>query len=185
PAARVPCSIARASRSPPPRRWCRQPRTGRRRPRTTRSPSSRRRWCCLCAAMELDTRIAGLCARAQRDPGKAYPTFALALTLFEQPAWDSMAPERPLRYWQLIETGQAGAQPLIASALRADERIVNYIKGLNYLDDRLAPSLIELAPANPGDRLPPSQAAAAATIAAALGRDKAAPPLIELLGTDG
>src|SRR5258706_7954743 len=31
----------------------------------------------LCVAMELDTRIAGLCARAQDDPRKPYPTFAL------------------------------------------------------------------------------------------------------------
>ena len=33
----------------------------------------------LCAAMELDTRIAGLCARAQDDPQKNFPTFALAM----------------------------------------------------------------------------------------------------------
>jgi hypothetical protein len=38
----------------------------------------------LCAAMELDTSIAALCARAQRDPARAYPTFALFLTLFDR-----------------------------------------------------------------------------------------------------
>jgi hypothetical protein len=32
----------------------------------------------------------------------------------------------------------------MASVLRADERIVNYVKGLNYLDDRLAPSRLPL-----------------------------------------
>src|SRR5262245_2423363 len=31
----------------------------------------------LCVAMELDTRIAGLCARAQDDSQRGYPTFAL------------------------------------------------------------------------------------------------------------
>ena len=36
----------------------------------------------LCAAMELDTRIPALCARAQDDPARPYPTFALALVLF-------------------------------------------------------------------------------------------------------
>src|SRR6266566_1338229 len=36
----------------------------------------------LCAAMELDTRIASLCARAQEDSQKPFPTFALALALF-------------------------------------------------------------------------------------------------------
>ena len=55
-----------------------------------------------------------------------------------RPAWDALSPQRPLRYWRLVEVYQEAAQPLVASALRADERIVNYIKGLNQLDDRLA-----------------------------------------------
>ena len=46
----------------------------------------------LCAAMELDTRIAALCARAQDDPAAAYPTFALALALLRRPAWDALSP---------------------------------------------------------------------------------------------
>src|ERR1051326_3074584 len=92
----------------------------------------------LCAAMELDTGMAALCAAAQ-DPARPYPTFALALTVLENPAWEALSPDRPLRYWRLIEINQPGGQPLTTSALRADERIVNYLKGLNYLDDRLAP----------------------------------------------
>ena len=49
----------------------------------------------LCAAMELDTSIAGLCARVQgRTRSRAYPTFALALSLFEQPDWEVLSPER-------------------------------------------------------------------------------------------
>ncbi len=100
----------------------------------------------LCAAQELDTRIAGLCARAQDDPQKPFPTFALALALFDDPAWEALAPERPLRYWRLLEIHQPPAQALTASPLRADERIVNNLKGLNYLDDRLSPffSTLEL-----------------------------------------
>jgi hypothetical protein len=109
----------------------------------------------LCTAMELDTRIASLCSRAQGDPNKPYPTFALAMVLFEEPAWDVLSPERPLRYSRLIEISQPGALPLTASPLRADERIVNYIKGLNYLDDRLSPLLTTI---NMSDfQLPPSQ----------------------------
>ena len=95
----------------------------------------------MCVAIELDTGIASLCARAQGDPNRPYPTFALALTLFDEPAWDALSPEHPLRYWRLIEINQAGGQPLTASPLRADERIVNCVKGLNYLDDRLSPLL--------------------------------------------
>jgi hypothetical protein len=100
----------------------------------------------LCAAMELDTSIAPLCARAQGNPGRPYPTFALALALFDQPAWEALSPEGPLRHWRLIEINQPAAAPLTTSALRADERIANYLKGLNYLDDRLAPLVTSVSP---------------------------------------
>jgi ATPase family associated with various cellular activities (AAA) len=100
----------------------------------------------LCAAMELDTGIADLCAHAQDNSHRPYPTFALALACFDNPAWDVVSPERPLRYWRLIEINQSVAQPLTSSSLRADERIVNYIKGLNYLDDRLSALVFPLDP---------------------------------------
>ncbi len=138
----------------------------------------------LCAAMEFDTTMGSLCARAQADPGRPYPTFALALALFDEPAWDALSPERPLRHWRLIEINQAAGQPLIGSALKADERIVNTIKGLNYLDDRLAPLVTAMAPA-PHD-LPPSQAALCDGIVQHLQRQGAqSPPLFQLLGADG
>ncbi|WP_322061170.1 ATP-binding protein [Paraburkholderia sp. J63] len=99
----------------------------------------------LCVALELDTRTAGLCANAQAEPTRPWPTFALALALFDQPSWDALSPERPLRRWRLLEISQPGALPLTVSPLRADERIVNYVKGLNYLDDRLVP-LVNVVP---------------------------------------
>lgn len=91
----------------------------------------------LCAARELDPAIGELCAKAQGDPRLTYPTFALALALFDDPAWDALAPHRPLRYWRLIEISQPAGAPLVTSALRADERMVSHLKGLDYLDDRL------------------------------------------------
>ncbi|MEG4230787.1 ATP-binding protein [Microcoleus sp. Pol11C3] len=100
----------------------------------------------LCVAMEFDTSIANLCAKAQDDPNRPYPTFALALACFDQPEWGVVLPESPLRYWRLIEIHQVGNQPLITSALRADERIVNYFKGINYLDDRLGSLVFPLNP---------------------------------------
>jgi hypothetical protein len=140
----------------------------------------------LCAALELDTRIASLCAHAQDDPARPHPTFALALALFDEPAWDALSPERPLRYWRLLEINQPGAQPLTTAALRADERIVNYLKGLNYLDDRLAPLLLPLEPSDPEVELPPSQRAVAEEIVRRL--ENATPggrlPVIQLLGPD-
>jgi ATPase family associated with various cellular activities (AAA) len=134
----------------------------------------------LCVAMELDPRIASLCAQVHGNTHQPYPTFALALSLFDEPTWDSLSPERPLRYWRLIEINQPGAQPLTTSALRADERIVNYIKGLNYLDDRLAPLLMPLE--HPETPLPPSQQKVIETITHALCQPS--PPVLQLLGPD-
>jgi len=140
----------------------------------------------LCAALELDTRVAALCAHAQDDPARPYPTFALALALFDEPAWDALSPERPLRHWRLIEINQPGAQPLTTAALRADERIVNYLKGLNYLDDRLAPLLLPLEPPDLEIELPPSQKAAAEEIVHRLEQTSAGQrlPVLQLLGPD-
>ena len=139
----------------------------------------------LCAAMEMDTRIAGLCAEAQADLAKTYPTFALALALFDEPGWEVLSPERPLRYWRLLEITQPAGKPLTVSALRADERIVNYIKGLNYLDDRLA------AVVTPGENasaseLPPSQQAVVEDILQywKTSTNEGTLPLIQLLGAD-
>jgi len=140
----------------------------------------------LCAAMELDTRIGSLCARAQDDPARPYPTFALALTLLDDPAWDVLSPERPLRHWRLIEINQPGAQPLTTSALRADERIVNFLKGLNYLDDRLTPLLLPLEPPDTDGELPPSQAEAVRRILQALEQTQPGRrlPVFQLVGPD-
>jgi len=140
----------------------------------------------LCAAMELDTRIAALCARAQDDPAKTYPTFALAFALFDDPGWEVLSPEGPLRHWRLIEINQPGATPLTTSSLRADERIVNYIKGLNYLDDRLMSFLLPLEGTKSDIELPPSQQNIAEQIVKQL--NPAIPmqrlPVIQLLGSD-
>lgn len=143
----------------------------------------------LCVAMELDTRIPALCARAQRDVSKPYPTYALAMSLFDQPAWDVMSPERPLRYWRLIEIIQPGTHTLTASALRADERIVNYVKGLNYLDDRLVALLAPLSAAtsaNDYQVVPNSQLALCESILRSIDDTPHGTklPTIQLLGVD-
>jgi len=145
----------------------------------------------LCTAMELDTRIAGLCANAQADLNKPYPTFALAFQLFDDPDWNSLSPHAPLRHWRLLEINQPGALPLTGAALATDERIVNYLKGLNYLDDRLTPLLDpvrfdSMSIENTDESLPPSQQQSVDTIIERLrysnGLEKT--PVIELLGHD-
>jgi ATPase family associated with various cellular activities (AAA) len=92
----------------------------------------------LCAAMELGTRIPALCAQAMGNPHAPYPSFALALALLDSPSWDALTAQRPLRLWRLIDVNAERTVALTAAPLRADERIVNYIKGLNALDERLA-----------------------------------------------
>ncbi len=140
----------------------------------------------LCTAMELDTRIAGLCAKAQDNSNKPYPTFALAFALFDDPDWNALAPNAPLRYWRLLEISQPNAQALTSSALCVDERILNYLKGLNYLDDRLAPLIDPMTSQQDNGALPPSQQQAVDTIVghlkAASGKERI--PFIELLGHD-
>ena len=140
----------------------------------------------LCLGVELDTGIAALCARCQRDPAHPHPTFALAFSLFGDASWDALSPERPLRYWRLIEITQPGGQPLTTSAITADERINSYSKGLNYLDDRLLPLLFPLEVASPAPDLPNSYRDAIDSI---IRRWKASGvtgglPIVQLLGAD-
>jgi hypothetical protein len=140
----------------------------------------------LCAGMELDTHVASLCARCQNDLHRPFPTFALALVLFDEPAWDVLSPERPLRRWRMIEINQPGHIPLTVSPLRADERIVNYIKGLNYLDDRLSPLLFPLSRGAFHTSLPDSQRQAVELIVRQLRRERSNwfLPIIQLAGAD-
>jgi ATP-dependent 26S proteasome regulatory subunit len=141
----------------------------------------------LCIAMELDPRVATLCARVHGDANRAYPTFALALSIFvEERSWDVVSPERPLRHWRLIEINQPGALPLTTSPLRADERIVNHVKGLHYLDDRLASLVVPLEGTDGLTQLPASQQEIVDTIVARWqqARSLAALPVIQLVGPD-
>ena len=141
----------------------------------------------LVCANELHTRVAAECAAAQAEAARPYPTFALAMAMFDEPSWDVLSPERPLRYWRLVEIAQPLGVPLMTSALRADERIVNFVKGLNYLDDRLASvaTALDLPPL--GVELPPSHTEAVkramAMIRARTGGTRAA--VVQLTGVDG
>ncbi|HEY1281340.1 MAG TPA: hypothetical protein VGF22_16805, partial [Acidimicrobiales bacterium] len=140
----------------------------------------------LCIAMDLDTRTAGLCASAQGDPTTRFPTFALALTLFENPAWEALAPDRPLRFWRLIEVRGGPLEPLTTSPLLADERVVNYCKGLNTPDGRLAELFVPLAFSAPDvSDVAPSQRPQLELIVRRLtGEGDTAPPIIHLIGPD-
>jgi hypothetical protein len=138
----------------------------------------------LCIAMELDTRIAALCARAQDDASRPFPTFALAMAIFDSPSWDALSPDRPLRYWRLVEISQSPAQPLTMSAMRADERVVNFVKGLSHLDDRIAPFVMPLGDPVHDDDVPASQREVVEAMLQALQHDQPRLRPLQLLGRD-
>jgi hypothetical protein len=141
----------------------------------------------LCAGATLAPDLAGLYAQAQGDPQALYPTFALALSLFEEADWTALSPDSPLRYWHLLEIDYNLNRPLTISSLRADERIVNYLQGLNQLDHRLRPFLLPMPPEAPAVALPPSQQQlvdqALAYLMAYL-EAASRPPILQLVGSD-
>jgi hypothetical protein len=136
----------------------------------------------LCAAPEFAPGLMEWYARAQGNPDLLYPTFALALTLFEDANWESLSPERPLRAWRLLEINHTATQPLTISPLRVDERIVNYLKGLNRLDHRLRPFLLPMTADEQRVGLPPSQQKLVDQALASLNQTSL--PLIQLVGID-
>jgi hypothetical protein len=138
----------------------------------------------LCAGMELDAAFPRLCGEAQGDPARCYPTFSLGLAALPAPHWSALTPAAPLRRWRLIEVQASSGTPLVASPLRIDERILHYLTGLQFPDERLA-GLLESVPA---EELAPSHATLADRVAAAWRAGEASPDcqpaLIQLIGPD-
>jgi len=136
----------------------------------------------LCSGMELDFRIARLCAAGQGDPQRAFPTFSLALAALPQPHWNAVNPWAPLRRWRMIEVGTGPAVTLCP--LRIDERILHYLSGIQHFEERLRGMIA------PFERraltLAPSQQALAERIAAVWSRaEKNTPlPIIQLCGDE-
>jgi hypothetical protein len=134
----------------------------------------------MCAGIELDCKFAGVCANANGDPRRDYPTFSLALGALPQAHWSALTPEAPLRRWRLIEL--LGVSDLTRSRLRIDERVLHFLTGVTHLDERLV-GVVERVPA-PND-LVNSQRAVAERIATLLTNPAGAGlPVIQLCGVD-
>src|SRR5271157_1756281 len=112
----------------------------------------------LCAGIELDSSLAGLCAAAQGGSARNFPTFSLALAALPEAHWSALNPAAPLRRRRLIEVANQPGVPLTTSPLRIDERILHFLTGLQHLDERLA-GLLRLVP--PTEDLVPSHVALA------------------------
>ena len=96
-----------------------------------------------------------------------------------------VSPLRPLRYWRLIELDEPRAGTLTATRIRIDERIVSFLKGLNVMDERLAPFISPVAAELPLS-LPATDERAVAEVVVALTEEPSGsrPPAIELVGVD-
>jgi hypothetical protein len=135
----------------------------------------------MCAGMELDAGFASLCGTAQGEAQRPYATFSLALSAFPEAHWSALTPAGPLRYWRMIEPGVG--HMLTTSPLRVDERILHYLAGVSYLDERLH-GLLEALQGD--DALPPSHRDLSERIARiwSQGEKGAAWPVIQLCGSD-
>jgi len=100
----------------------------------------------LCLAPELDPSFAQLYAYVQDDVNYRFLTPHLALTLFggENGDWldarDSFLPGASLRRFRLVdlESDPSSTKTAGLRALKTDERIVDYLRGIDRLDERIA-----------------------------------------------
>ncbi len=138
----------------------------------------------LCAGMELDAAFPGLCARAQEDPQRAYPTFGLALAALPQAHWSALSPGGPLRYWRLLEVSPGPG--LVTGPLRLDERVLHFLAGVHHLDEHLV-GFVQPLPPLALQELVPSHQRLAQAMAAAWAQPREGEPLpgIQLCGPPG
>jgi hypothetical protein len=132
----------------------------------------------MCAGVELDASFGALLAAAHGDPLKAHPTFGLALAASPEAHWSALAPDAPLRRWRLVDLD--GPSPT-TSPLRIDERVLHYLSGVSFLDERLA-GLVRPVPPTGG--LIASHQRVAERMEHAWGRATPPLPLVQLHGAD-
>lgn len=134
----------------------------------------------LCAGLEIDAELSALCGAAHGDARMSYATFSLGMAALPDPHWSALTPASALRRWRLIEVG--AGERLTASPLRVDERILHYLLGTSYLDERLQ-WLIE--PVREPSDVPASQHSAVRRIAETWGNEEiGASAVIQLCGND-
>jgi AAA+ superfamily predicted ATPase len=137
----------------------------------------------LCAGMELDTGWTNLCAIAQGETKRDYPTFSLAMAALDTPSWNALTPEAPLRKWQLIEVGAGNV--FTTAPLRISERILHYLLGVSHLDEQLLPILQPVNNQNPAETiLVDSHLKIAEQIAKTWSQSSQHLPIIQLCGSE-
>ncbi len=133
----------------------------------------------LCAGVELKTSLSRLCARAQGDEQRTYPTFSLAMAAFPNSHWSAITPDGPLRRWCLLEVGSG--HTLTNSPLRIDERVLHYLLGVESVDERLRGMISTI---DPSSKLVPSHSLLVRQIGEIWRQGKEASPIVQLCGDD-
>jgi adenylate kinase family enzyme len=108
----------------------------------------------LCLAPELDPSFAQLYAYVQDDVTRRFATAHLAFTLFESDGEsldarrNSFLPLARLRHFHLVAMGlrSNAGEGQASLSLQLDDRIVDYLRGINRLDERVSHLLVPVAP---------------------------------------
>jgi len=100
----------------------------------------------LCAGVELDTNFAALVSQLQKTPGQRQPTLSMAMATLPKAHWSAITPAGALRRWRFIEVLAQPGVPTVNCPLRIDERILHFLAGIQYLDDRIEGMIEPVAP---------------------------------------
>jgi len=98
----------------------------------------------LCVGVELDTSFAELVSQAQKTASQ--PTLSMAMAILPNPHWSAVTPVGPLRRWRFLEVLVQPGVPTVNCPLRIDERILHFLAGIQYLDDRIDGVIEPVAP---------------------------------------
>jgi len=91
----------------------------------------------MAAAVEFNGAMPQVCALANGDTRRPWPTFGLTLAVLADGFWSAIAPSGPLRRYRLIHID--AAENLTTARIRVDERVMHLMLGVEELDQRLAP----------------------------------------------
>ena len=134
----------------------------------------------LCAAVELDSEVAGLCAATHGDQDRAYVTFGLALAALPAPHWSAIVPAGALRSWQLLTV--ADGSSLVGSPVRIGEWALHALVGIDDLDERLSCIATRVPP--DGDLVPSQETVCDAILKSWLSGSAGVPAALMLTGPD-
>jgi hypothetical protein len=102
----------------------------------------------LVAGVEMDSGLADRCAeltgRSATGAKHGLVTFSLGMSALHEPHWSALAANAPLRRYQLLTLEPE--RGLTSAGLQIDERVLNYLAGVNRLDARLEKMLFAKAP---------------------------------------